>query len=398
MKQARSIIHLLMILSVIVFVASCNNDQPNPVSPTLQPSISGMSPASVFLGSQNVDGRITGANLSGSVTVNLGDGIQVLSTESLSANEVKVVFTVQRNASAGPRTITVTATGGTATAPGLLQVSNNTVPVADFKISGGEKHKGSIVTFDASASSDDKKIASFSWDFGDGAAGRGMVIEHKYLRGGSFKVTLTLADNQGGRTTATKGVKVDDNFAPIAKFEVPKQITAGEKALFDGSLSSDRDGTIATYLWKFGDGKQEDGKRVNHIYDSPRQYTVELTVTDNDGAKEQAEKVVTVDRPAGGGGGGGGGGNEGTCQVNDYRSNAARVVAFSGNVVTMSRSFRKCPSCGEFRRRAEGIQEFVGDVTSISGNRYSLRFGSLPSSTRPRVGETLYLVWRTCRR
>lgn len=397
MKQARSTIHLLMILSVIVFVASCNNDQPNPVTPNLQPTISGMSPASVFLGAQNVDGRITGTNLAGSVSVNLGDGIQVGSVESLSASEVKVVFSVVRNATSGARTITVTTTAGTATAAGALQVANNTVPIADFKISGGEKHKGSIVTFDASASKDDKKIASFAWDFGDGASGRGMVIEHKYLRGGSFTVTLTLADNQGGRTTASKGVKVEDNFAPIAKFEAPKQITAGEKALFDGSLSSDRDGTIATYLWKFGDGKQQEGKRVNHIYDSPRQYTVELTVTDNDGAKHDAQKVVTVDRPAGGGGGGGGG-NEGTCQVNDYRTNAARVVAFSGNVVTMSRSFRKCPSCGEFRRRAEGIQEFVGDVTAISGNRYTLRFGSLPSSTRPRVGETLYLLWRSCRR
>ena len=55
-------------------------------------------------------------------------------------------------------------------------------------------------------------ISSYSWSFGDGAAGAGASVEHAFVMPGIKTVTLTVADAAGG--TATRTVTVDVG-API---------------------------------------------------------------------------------------------------------------------------------------------------------------------------------------
>ncbi|TQV81518.1 S8 family serine peptidase [Aliikangiella coralliicola] len=69
---------------------------------------------------------------------------------------------------------------------------------------------------------------------------------------------------------------------------------------FDGSASSDPDGTIASYAWDFGDGATGTSASANHTYASAGTYTVQLTVTDNDGASNTTSKSVTVSDGTGG--------------------------------------------------------------------------------------------------
>jgi PKD repeat protein len=51
---------------------------------------------------------------------------------------------------------------------------------------------------------------------------------------------------------------------------------------FDGSGSTDTDGSIVTWNWDFGDGYIASGDPVDHTFDAPGTYVVTLTVTDND--------------------------------------------------------------------------------------------------------------------
>jgi len=63
---------------------------------------------------------------------------------------------------------------------------------------------------------------------------------------------------------------------------------------FDGSASSDADGTIVAWSWAFGDGQFSVGARTAHMYSGPATYTASLTVTDNGGASNTTATTIAV--------------------------------------------------------------------------------------------------------
>ncbi|MDH5634506.1 MAG: PKD domain-containing protein, partial [Candidatus Bathyarchaeota archaeon] len=82
---------------------------------------------------------------------------------------------------------------------------------------------------------------------------------------------------------------------PIAIFYfTPSSPYTGETVTFNASTSSDPDGTIANYLWTFGDGTNGTGEIITHTYADNGIYTTTLTVTDNDGLVDTASTNITV--------------------------------------------------------------------------------------------------------
>lgn len=82
------------------------------------------------------------------------------------------------------------------------------------------------------------------------------------------------------------------NVAPTAAFD---KSCVGLSCSFDGTTSSDSDGSIASYSWDFGDGSPtESGARPSHVFPSTGSYPVTLTVTDNDGATGSVTVNVSV--------------------------------------------------------------------------------------------------------
>ncbi len=155
------------------------------------------------------------------------------------------------------------------------------------------------VRFDASKANDrDGAIVSYDWDFGDGATGTGAAIEHRYEETGTYSARLVLTDNgipEPQKTVIAFDVIVTGkaNTAPSPQILAEGAGTVGAPVAFDGSASSDSDGSIMAYAWDFGDGHRATGIEIHHVYQFPGRYEVTLTVTDDDVSEQRLSALVT---------------------------------------------------------------------------------------------------------
>ena len=89
------------------------------------------------------------------------------------------------------------------------------------------------------------------------------------------------------------------NQPPVARPGGPYGGVAGALISFNGTGSSDPDGTIASYTWDFGDGGTASGAAPTHTYAGAGTFPVSLTVTDNVGATGTATTTATVSSAGG---------------------------------------------------------------------------------------------------
>ncbi len=172
----------------------------------------------------------------------------------------------------------------------------NRPPFSFFNVLPEVISTGEIVSFDASGSYDpDGVIVSYFWDFGDGTTSTGKMTYHVYTDDDIYNVTLIVKDDEYaiGLSSLSKQV---NNRVPIPSFtESATNIEQGQPISFDASGSYDPDGVIVSYFWDFGDQTFANDIIVNHEYDQPGNYTVTLTVEDDDGASSFtiAHKIIT---------------------------------------------------------------------------------------------------------
>jgi len=194
--------------------------------------------------------------------------------------------------------LTVTDNDGATNSTEAIKTVLNRSPVASFTESAHTVYSSENIHFDGSESHDpDGVIVSYSWDFGDGNTATGVEVDHAYEDDGVYTVTLTVIDDDDatGSATATKNVL---NRSPVASFTENATIVSKDEAIhFDASESHDPDGIIVNYLWEFGDGNTATGVTSDHAYSEDGNYTVTLTVTDDDGASASlvAAKIVETE-------------------------------------------------------------------------------------------------------
>ncbi len=235
----------------------------------------------------------------------LGDGTQKEGRKSIHSytepGEYVVTLTVEDNSG---------TQNSSASDQMTVIINDPPVPVAhsnfEFEISDSQiLHRAAIsesIRFDGSESYDrDGKIIAYSWNFGDDGKGRGAKISHAYTRAGTYTVTLTVQDDSrtdSSDKSVTLTVIVNDPSAPAAGAD--RRGAVDETLHFDGSESSDADGSIIGYSWDFGDNTRAQGVSVSHAYQQPGTYNVILTVQDDSGtasAKQSDMLTVIVNDP-----------------------------------------------------------------------------------------------------
>ena len=169
--------------------------------------------------------------------------------------------------------------------------------------------EGTVLSFDASGSSDpDGDALSYNWSFGDGSAGSGVKPSHTYANNAVYTVTLTVTDARGassapGTTTATIA-----NAGPTVNAGPNQTVTAGSALTVSANFSDPGVNDAPwSYAFDLGDGSpQTAGSTTSqaapvtatHTYQTAGNYTVQVTVTDRDGASGLGAKSVTVSAAA----------------------------------------------------------------------------------------------------
>ncbi|MFM1876495.1 MAG: hypothetical protein RL266_2232 [Bacteroidota bacterium] len=102
----------------------------------------------------------------------------------------------------------------------------------------------------------------------------------------TYTVTLTDANN----CTATDDVVVNVDPIPTANFSDPTPVCNGNMVQFTDNSS----GTIASYLWDFGDGQFGQTQNPSHVYPDLGTYQVTLTVVSANGCTSSAVGTAEV--------------------------------------------------------------------------------------------------------
>lgn len=184
--------------------------------------------------------------------------------------------------------------GGTNSITKRISIENDLEAYAGFDFWPDVVCPNNAVYFQAHSS------GHFEWDFGDGAESKMRDPQNFYNETGEYKVTLTNRNGCGSVDKQEQYISVQLNeydipFAEIGfKFYDGENLTIppGERVFFE-NYTWDPNGL--DFLWDFGDGKTSSLRQPFHKYDTPGEYQVNFTATNNCGGAGTAILVVTVD-------------------------------------------------------------------------------------------------------
>jgi PKD repeat protein len=190
--------------------------------------------------------------------------------------------------------------GGIATDT-VVVTATNVPPVADAG-SNQTVRKNTLVTLDSSFSYDsDGDVLTHSWTqvFGSNVTltdADTATPTFTPSEAGTYIFRLSVDDGDGGMSEDTVTITVW-GLPPTADLVArPPSTHVGMQIEFDGSGSTDPDGTIVDFEFSFGDNTSDHGISPvrDHSYTSAGIYTVTLTVTDDDGNTSTAQVTVEV--------------------------------------------------------------------------------------------------------
>lgn len=155
---------------------------------------------------------------------------------------------------------------------------------ADFTVSTSNLTAGKSATFlDRSINQTTELL-----DFGDGSpTSNTSNIVHTYTNPGIYIVNLTV-QNDVSSNSMLKTINVMEAARPIASFTCNPAI--GTLPLYV-SFNDKSTGFPTSWLWEFGDGNASTNQNPTHIYYLEGNYTVKLTVNNDNGSNSQTASI-----------------------------------------------------------------------------------------------------------
>jgi len=170
----------------------------------------------------------------------------------------------------------------------------NKPPTAQFTRSPSNPTVRDNVTFTDQSNDPDGYLASWLWDFGDGANSTLQSPSHTFAQKGSHQVTLRVTDNNGATNVVSVEVVVY-NLPPTACFNCSSSTprTNTDIQFVDATVDPENL-PLHSWLWDFGDGYTSDLQSPTHKFASKGDYNVTLTVCDDENAASTFSTLISV--------------------------------------------------------------------------------------------------------
>jgi PKD repeat protein len=184
-------------------------------------------------------------------------------------------------------------------------VVHNVAPAVSATAGTGDE--GSWIALSASSSDPGSRdtVAAAHVDYGDGSpvetitprpGQRSFAMSHRYADSGTYQVTISVVDDDGGVGTATVAVQVQ-NVAPTATASNDSPRYWGVPVNLVGTATDPSEADVQagfTALWTLGDGLTASGLTTAYAYAAPGTYSAQLSVTDKDGGTNIVPATTTV--------------------------------------------------------------------------------------------------------
>src|SRR5712691_1982159 len=188
------------------------------------------------------------------------------------------------------------ANGGTASGSVSVTISNNQVTASGAPASG---NTDTAFEFSATATGGGGDPFSYSWDFGDGQAGVGPAVSHRYPNPGNYAPFVRATDSLGAsRVVALSPIAVSSVSGPPPQpLSVTMSMSTSLPRVNESvSLSGTGRGGAGGYTctWDFGDGGTSTACSTSHAWAAVGHYVVVVALSDSGGNRTSDTRAVDV--------------------------------------------------------------------------------------------------------
>ena len=157
--------------------------------------------------------------------------------------------------------------------------------------------EGQTLSFNSQASDVSEDTVSVTWSFPDGTQVEGNFAQYQFTDDGEFLVVVIAEDEDGGQTSESILINIENVAPTFTTLERPTQAQEGENLDFVFEATDPGDDTIVFHI-DFGDDTApmitQDGN-VSHKYAEGSDFVVVVCAKDEDGGETCKDVPISVD-------------------------------------------------------------------------------------------------------
>ncbi|MBJ95578.1 MAG: hypothetical protein CMP23_14035 [Rickettsiales bacterium] len=186
--------------------------------------------------------------------------------------------------------------GGSAQLSATVEVANEPPQIDALVLPSSDLAEGSLLLFSAAASDPGEDQLTFSWDFGDGSALlSGASVQHRFIDEGSFQISLSVSDGDGGTVQQSGSLSIANRPPEIQALTGNSAGLEAQSLSWSAQVVDSGSADSLSGSWDFGDGSAPvAGMSASHSYLDEGAYTLSFTASDNDGGVSSQSLIVSI--------------------------------------------------------------------------------------------------------